>query len=405
MDRLSAPGPLSSAGARARSRAALLCALTFALACGDSTDRDTEAATLPTGIDSSPSSSGTDSAGSEGPSTTAGGATEGTGGVTTSASATEPATSSGTAPLTTTDDSDASTSSTTQTTQTTDTTGNTGNTGLPDGCQQVDFVFAIDNSVSMEGEQAALTAAFPQFIDTIKNELPTDDYHIMVVDTDAETRCTPAACAGVPHETCEGKQGYACTADFTDCDTVRGAGVIQPAGAFASNQLCELYAGNRYIVQDEPNLVDAFTCVATVGTAGDPSERPMDALVESISPALVGPGGCNLDFLRDDAILVLTFISDDPNVEDLNSAQQAYDQIIAAKGGDTDSTVVLGLIPGETVGCPNGNKPNAGKHWEEFIGLFGERGIMGPVCDEDFNQFFQNAVDIIAETCTLNPPE
>ena len=388
---------------RALSTAACLSALSLLLACGDDGREETDS-TPTSGIASGVSATAMSSsdATSAGPGSSSGATSEG---ATSTGDASATGSTGGTTePMTT---SDGSTSQTTQTTQTTQTepTTDTSNTGLPDGCQQVDFVFAIDNSVSMEGEQAQLTAAFPQFIDTIKNALPTDDFHIMVVDTDAETRCTPEACAGSPHETCEGKQGYACTGDFSACDTVRGAGVVHPAGAFSSNQLCTLHQGNRYIVKDEPNLVDAFTCIATVGTAGDPSERPVDALVESISQPLVGPGGCNLDFLRDDAILVLTFISDDPNVEDQNSAMQAYESIIAAKGGDTDSTVVLGLIPGNTVGCPNGNKPNAGKHWEEFINLFGERGIMGPVCEDSYNQFFQDAVDIIAETCMLNPPE
>lgn len=313
----------------------------------------------------------------------------------TSASATDPTTTSTTAGTT-------SSTTTNPTNPTNSTTSNTSNTGVAPGCEEVDFVFVIDNSVSMEGEQAALTGAFPGFMDTIISELPTDDFHILVADTDAETRCTQQACGGNPHNTCN---NYACMDIFNECDVTRGAGVIHPAGEFASNQLCDIYQGNRYIVKDEPNLVDTFTCMATVGTAGHPSERPMDGIVEAISPALNGPGGCNLDFLRDDAILVITFISDDPNVEDLNSAQQAYDAVIAAKGGDTDRTVVLGLIPGENIGCPAANKPNAGVHWEEFISLFGERGIMGPVCAEDYNQFFQDAVGIIAETCMLNPPE
>lgn len=67
---------------------------------------------------------------------------------------------------------------------------------------------------------------------------------------------------------------------------------------------------------EEPDLQGAFACGARVGTAGNPSERPMNGMTEALSPALNGPGGCNEGFLRDDAILVVTFISDDPKFED-----------------------------------------------------------------------------------------
>ena len=379
--------------------------------CGDGSGRETDSGSSG-GSAASLASTGDDSAGSESDTadTTAGSGsdsqtTDGSSGAT---DMTDPTGSSD--PSAVTDPTDATDPTATEptdatdptTTTTTTTTDPTGNTGVPSECQQVDFVFAIDNSVSMEGEQAALKAAFPAFMDTIMSELPTDDYHIMVVDTDAETRCTQSACAGNPHQTCN---AYACMDIFDTCDMTRGAGVVHPAGVEASNKFCQLYGGNRYIIQGEPDLVGTFSCIATVGTAGDPSERPMDGLVEAVSPALNGPGGCNLDFLRDDAILVLTFISDDPNVEDQNSAQQAYDAIVAAKGGDADRIVVLGLIIGEDVGCPAANKPDAGKHWSEFISLFGERGVMGPICTQDYNQFFLDAVSIIDETCMLNPPE
>ena len=102
------------------------------------------------------------------------------------------------------------------------------------------------------------------------------------------------------------------------------------------------------------------------------------------------------DPLRDEAILVVTFISDDENVEDLNTAQQTYDALVAAKGGDADRIVMLGLIPG--VGCGPG-----GLHWAQLIGLFGPHGIQGEVCSPDFNGFFQDAVTTILDACVINP--
>jgi hypothetical protein len=255
---------------------------------------------------------------------------------------------------------------------------------IDDGCQAVDFMFVIDNSISMQDQQNALKAAFPGFITTITDTLPTTDYHIMVVDTDAEGRCSPDTCG---HSTCQEANQYACVDQFETCDTTRGAGVIHPAGEGATNALCQLQGGNRYIVEGQPDLSATFECIASVGLAGNPSERPLDGMVEAVSAPLQGPGGCNDGFLRDDAILVVTFLSDDPNVEDVNTAQTAYDAIVGAKNGNVDAIVVLGLIP------------DGQAHWIDFIASFGERGIQGPISSNDYNQFFLDAVAIIEDTC------
>ncbi|HFE45285.1 MAG TPA: hypothetical protein ENJ18_07285 [Nannocystis exedens] len=275
------------------------------------------------------------------------------------------------------------------------TTTTTTTTGEPEGCKKVDFLFVIDNSVSMQGEQAALKAAFPAFIETIQQTLPTSDYHIMVADTDAEGRCSPETCT---HSTCKAAKSYACQDIFVECDTIRGAGVNHPAGEAASNMPCEFFGGNRYLLSDDPKLVDNFSCAASVGLAGHPKERPMDGIVEALSPALNDAGGCNEGFLRDDAILVVTFLSDDPKVEDVNTAVETYDAVVAAKGGDEDRIVMLGLIPQPDMGCGNG-----GAHWSEMVGFFGERGIEGAICSEDYNAFFQDAVSTILDTCIINP--
>ncbi|MEM9455211.1 MAG: hypothetical protein AAGF11_13600 [Myxococcota bacterium] len=259
-----------------------------------------------------------------------------------------------------------------------------GDIVLDDGCAAVDFLFVIDNSISMQDQQNALKAAFPGFIEAIQNSLPTTDYHIMVADTDAEGRCSPGTCN---HNTCQEANQYACGNGFEACDTIRGAGVIHPAGQGASNMLCQIQGGNRYIQEGQPDLEGTFECIASVGLAGHPSERPLDGIVEAVSAPLNAPGGCNEGFLRDDGILVVTFISDDPNLEDENTTQQAYDAVVAAKNGNPDAVVVLGLIPG--------NQPQ----WSDFIVMFGERGIEGPVSGGDYDQFFLDAVSTIEDTC------
>ncbi|MCH9681269.1 MAG: hypothetical protein K0V04_07545, partial [Deltaproteobacteria bacterium] len=249
--------------------------------------------------------------------------------------------------------------------------GGTADDGLipEEGCQAVDFLFVIDNSVSMEGEQAALVGAFPAFIDTIQATLEADsDYHIMVVDTDEWGRCNTANGFPGMDPTSATCNDYVESTAFEACDAELGAGVVHPAGEFASNTPCNFQGGKRYIDVGEPDISAAFSCAAQVGTAGHPSERPMDGMVAALSDGLNGPGGCNEGFLRDDALLVITFMSDDPNYEDAGTPQDWFDAVVAAKNGDPSAVVVLGLTT-NPIGCGNENNEN-GSHWVEFIDLW-----------------------------------
>lgn len=289
--------------------------------------------------------------------------------------------------------------------------GGGGGDAGPSGCQKVDFLFVIDSSVSMRDQQAALIASFPGFIDTIRTTLAqASDYHIMVVDTDAESRCTPSNCMTGDQradDLCimDGESGHACTATFTACDSTLGAGVVHPAGEGSSNKQCAIFGGNRYMIEGEPMLNSTFACVAQVGLAGHPAERPMDAMVAALASDINGAGGCNEGFLRDDAILVVSFISDDPNREDAGQPQDWYDAVVAAKGGNADSVVVLGITP-DFDGCRPDNKPDAGKHWTQFVNLWGNRGLSADICSLDYTGFFQQAVSVIDEACDeFNPPQ
>ncbi len=280
--------------------------------------------------------------------------------------------------------------------------GAAGGGATTPGCDKVDFLFVVDNSVSMANEQAALIGSFPSFMSTLR---ATSDYHIMVVDTDAVTRCTAQNCktgAMEARDLCvKPASGHACdVAAFTPCDTTLGAGVVHPAGGGATNRLCAVQGGRRYLTQDEPDLDQSFSCVAQVGLAGHPSERPMDALVAALSPELNAPGGCNAGYLRRDAILVVTFVSDDLNHEDAGTPADWYAALVAAKEGNAGAVAVLGLTP-HFPACGR----QGGAHWSEFVKLWGERGLEAPVCAESYGDFFSEAVRIIDETCDdFTPP-
>ena len=135
----------------------------------------------------------------------------------------------------------------------------------------------------------------------------------------------------------------------------------------------------------------------------------MDALRKSLSGTLLGPGGCNEGFLRDDAILVVTFISDDACYEDHLAPADWVDQVVAAKGGDPSAVVVLGILPGD--GChdspetlANCDEGVAGDHWREFVAAF-PHGSTANVCDGSYDTFFAEAVGLVTESCgSFEPP-
>ncbi|MEM6988863.1 MAG: hypothetical protein AAF721_00150 [Myxococcota bacterium] len=274
------------------------------------------------------------------------------------------------------------------------------------GCQAVDFLFVIDNSASMENEQDALVSVFPQFMAEVEAALDVGgDYQVLVADTDAWGRCDSQTLQGMDpgSDLCN---NYIGSTAFDNCDGERGAGVVHPAGDFASNAACAPFGGNRYIVPGEPDLGGTFACMATVGVAGHPSERPMDGMVAALAPQINAAGGCNDGFLRADALLVIVFISDDPHYEDNGEPSDWYNAVVASKNGDPESVVVMGMTP-DWPGCRDGDGDTVGVHWSEFVGLWGDNGLHGNVCGDamEYLAFFQMAVAQIDQACSeFMPP-
>lgn len=282
------------------------------------------------------------------------------------------------------------------------TTADTGGT-TGDGCQKIDFLFAIDNSGSMYDKQVRLLNAFPAFIDAIRNNVQGQDYHIMVVDSDERPTVGYCEQPGCPPEFCD---GYACqswdTLGLGPCDEALGAGVVEPHGGSASNMDCGFPDDRRYLTNLDADLEAKFTCAAQVGQSGNGSELPITAALTAISDPMQQPGACNQGFLRDDAVLVFTFISDDPpsaaqDDATIGVAQPWYDALVAAKGGNADAVVVVGLMLYEDTTCHPFNVPT--QPFIDLVDLFGENGIKGSVCQLDYNASFMQAVATIDQTC------
>jgi hypothetical protein len=272
--------------------------------------------------------------------------------------------------------------------------------GQEGGCEKIDFLFVIDSSGSMADNQANLIASFPGLVAAMMDNVPADDWHVMVVDSDGQWGGTDCANACMTLGFCPDEPGFDCDVPAPGlCDISLGAGEVAPMGEAASNQDCALAGGARYIQAGEPNLLDAFSCIAKVGVDGSDSERAMDSMARAVGPELGEPGGCNEGFVRDDAILVITIITDEPDEHSLGDPADWADAVIAAKGGVAESVVVLGLLPDGDLGMPLcGAEAVPAPRMSEFLQLF-DASSRASVCEPDYSPFFLDAVSVISETC------
>lgn len=355
------------------------------------------------------------------------------------------------------------------------------------GCSKVDFLFVVDNSLSMDRAQAKLREAFPNFMATVHNSVRAQDYHVMVVDTDGvapemydwgrcELPCTtgaasfpspafnfafdsschnqqtptpecqacggaptcclpgsrsprcdvvggsiPACDASIPTDICEGTAygtapppgwcaNYECGEVNTldTCDVTLGAGVRHPIAPNASNTVCEFAGGRRYMTSEDTNTDALFACSAQVGSFGYGHEQPVGAMLEALSAQFNESGGCNEGFLRPDALLVVTFLTD-ANADSGSVEEQAgivdvwRQELIAAKCGNEQAVVLLGLLGDSDL--PDGTcefgAPYASSRVRSLVQSFGENGFAGSICADEYGTFFATAVDRIDSACEL----
>lgn len=274
------------------------------------------------------------------------------------------------------------------------------------GCEKIDFLFMIDSSGSMADKQANLITSFPGLVAAMMDKVAANDWHVMVVDSDAQWGGTACANACMTLGQCPGEPSFACdTPPPLLCDITMGAGEVAPMGEAASNRDCELTGGARYVQAGEPDLLEAFSCIARVGVDGSDKERQMDSLVRAVGPELGKPGGCNEGFVRDDAILVVTLITDEPDEWSLGDPSDWAEALIAAKGGNAEAIVVLGLLPDGDLPLTLCDGPAAvpSPRMSGFLELF-DASSRASVCEPDYSPFFFESVAVISETCETFVP-
>jgi hypothetical protein len=183
----------------------------------------------------------------------------------------------------------------------------------------VDILVVVDNSMSMEEEQASLSSSFPLLIeslldpqdldsDTRPDHDPVRDLHIGVVSTDMGTGgYTISSCP----DPIEGDNGEL---QHTPNPSVGGCEAAYPTYLSYESEEPDVPAINR--------VTKGFECIATLGTDGCGWEQPLKASAKAL---IDHRDGVNAGFLRPDSILAVLFVTDEEDCSVASGSEGIFD--------------------------------------------------------------------------------
>jgi hypothetical protein len=279
-------------------------------------------------------------------------------------------------------------------------------------CENVDFIFVVDNSPSMTDEQQFLAQGVPGFVSAMQNALPSvQNIRVGVIDTDSYPGIGTLE---APLEGCDPEV----VDDCASCDYQLGAFLSKPESASDPTTDCEFSTGTSFMDGTSESFANEFGCAALVGAVGNPIEQQAGAIVAAVSEDLTAEGACNEAFVRDDALLVFLVISDEEDNYDSPPAPQGgsagepqewFDAVVAAKNGRETNVVGLGLLGGSPKfgDCADLSQGVDGAEQSSRLVNFVERfptNFVGSVCSEGYGNFFQEALTRVAEGCELFIP-
>jgi hypothetical protein len=231
----------------------------------------------------------------------------------------------------------------------------------------VDILFVVDNSGSMREEQENLAANFEAFINALSGS--NGSYRLAIITTDA-TGVNPCDVAG---QECGGQVRFSFASSFPfERESVTGEGCFEldiPVTCFQADA-----SGNTVIDSDTQTAAEintSFQEAVQVGTCGDGIEVGLETMRLALTKARSGDM-CNGGFLRDDANLVVVFVSDErgnsiPNADKQDGIQdEDMDEFVQAledAKGDLSSVrvaAIVGAVDGDAAECRTGDTPTCG---------------------------------------------
>jgi len=165
-----------------------------------------------------------------------------------------------------------------------------------------------------------------------------------------------------------------------------------PAGTNGeANKPCPIDGDLRYLVKGQSNLEETFVCIATVGTSG--KSQLGQAFTAAMQSNINDPGGCNNGFLRKDALLMVTFISNtvDEEGESEGTPHKWAQAVLDAKYGDDRSAVMLSIGPHKA-------QFELEDRIKMLVGLFPYHHLESSLV-ADYGPAFTTAASLIATAC------
>ncbi|MCB9654597.1 MAG: VWA domain-containing protein [Deltaproteobacteria bacterium] len=207
-----------------------------------------------------------------------------------------------------------------------------------------DILFVVDNSGSMADEQENLALNFDAFI---RNIAGSGDYQIAVVTTDQDEGSKEKAGVRTHQFTAQNPP-----AEWTSDDSTTACGPIEIEHACFRGPNASLRIVSSSMSSDEQKTV--FADNVRVGSCGSGTEQGLAAMLAALEKS----SGCNSGFLRDEANLVVIFVSDE-NDSSSKSVDSFVDAIATFKpGGYAQIRVasIVGSVDGDASRCRvNGN--------------------------------------------------
>jgi len=292
--------------------------------------------------------------------------------------------------------------------------------GHTTGSCDIDILFVIDTSGSMfDAAKSLREVGFPSFIQQLEeysglgtyrvavtnhlygqnpaDSLTVDDSLFLTVGYDPNYECQNLAdgCDSQGHEYEELAGGYG----YYLCDDVP---------EMAHTVGCSFASGQTWMEGPSTALLDEFLCVGNI--ACHQSESFDEPTLRAGVEALRYSG--NQDFLRQEALLVLVYLTDEEDSSEGMTYQQMHDEILALKGGDERYVVVV-TMAGPEVGTEELNiithemgctSELYGAVYETpriigFTGLFGARGRHYNLCEDDLSTALTDALDRLEMSC------
>ena len=203
-----------------------------------------------------------------------------------------------------------------------------------------DILFVIDNSGSMLEEQFALIQGFDGFIEALRG----GDYRIAVISTDVDSVGDVQRAGRVSYAWSNEAPYYRLLLE--EFSTAACYDTTIPLGCFFGPEPERRVVNSQTMTEAEQ--IEAFAKNADLGTCGSGRERAFDALMRAYEQR----HECNQGFFREEAHLVVIFVSDEEEAG-MESPNQRAQELLMLKSDPTKIRVAT-IVGGSDSGCAPG---------------------------------------------------